>query len=408
MALFRWRSEPNSIYDCCRLLCGLQFFLGCSGIRSRFGKYTCDWISLMYTPVAMICIVGVLLITAYVKFQDPYFVEMDSLIKSIIVLELGMSLFMYLVTGVSMMARTSTHLQLYRSINELDGILIRKFHCNMNYKTLVKRHVIFIMFTNLIDLAIIILGASRATNLKDLAVNIMAALAYSFVTGGPHLNFYIQMNFAKILAIRFRLLQKLLKSQWKIRSPHELDESRHVERLQLLIDLVQRYHDCISLTNRVFSMSMVIIMLHDFTLTTSELYLIFGGLTGSGSSALIYFVLLGLVLPVYKMTVGPMYSEKSITEGDECFKIIQDLDFHYPGNKQIRQMVSDSLTWRWDNKIQFYSGSMKLNMATIAGVYLEIFNYILILIQFRMTQEMGDQIEKQKNTIQDWIGVDYM
>lgn len=41
-------------------------------------------------------------------------------------------------------------------------------------------------------------------------------------------------------------------------------------------------------------------------------------------------------------------------------------------------------------------------------VYLEIFNYILILIQFRMTQEMGDQIEKQKNTIQDWIGVDYV
>uniref|UniRef100_A0A1I8NR27 Gustatory receptor n=1 Tax=Stomoxys calcitrans TaxID=35570 RepID=A0A1I8NR27_STOCA len=381
--------SPNSIYDCCRLLCHLQFIIGCSGIRSKSReKYICDWISLGYTLLAIIAIVGILLVTAYVKFKDPYFVKMDSLIKSIIYLELGMSLFMYVVTGVSMMLQSSTHLRLYQSVHELDRILIRDFRANMNYKVLMKKQRFLLIFTNVIYNTITILGATRATNLRDLGINIMAGLAYGCVTGGPHLNFYIQMNFAEILAIRFRLLQKLL--QVKLKPAAGIDERKIEQRLQLLVDLVQKYHDCIALTNRVFSVSLVIIMLHDFTLTTSELYLIFGGLTGAGSRALIYFVLLGLVLPIYKMTVGPVYSENAIAEGDKCFKIIQDLDFHYPGNKVIRQMVATSLTWRWDNHIQFTCGSMKLNMETIVGVYLEIFNYILILIQFRMTQEMGD------------------
>lgn len=55
-------------------------------------------------------------------------------------------------------------------------------------------------------------------------------------------------------------------------------------------------------------------------------------------------------------------------QGDKCFKIIKDLDFQYPGNREIREMVAVSLTWRWDNHIQFTCGSMKLNMETIAGV----------------------------------------
>ncbi|XP_073844860.1 gustatory receptor 57a [Musca autumnalis] len=401
--LHRFRKKPQTIYDCCRLLCQLQFILGCSGVRSRANKYVCDWISLSYTALAVGTILATLAVTAYVKFQDPYLVEMDSLIKSIIYLELGMSLFMYVTTSTTMVAQAETHLQLYKRINELDQVLIREFGCHMNYKVLIKKHLQLLCFTSIIYCVILVLGITRASDWKNILLNLLAAVAYSCITGGPTLNFYIQMNFAEILGIRFRLLQKLLQAKTS-----NMDECRIVERFQQLIDLVQQYHDCIRITNQIFSKSLIIIMLHDFTLTTSELYLIFGGLTSSGSNALIYFVLLGLVLPIYKMSVAPLYSENAIKEENKCFKIIQDLDFYYKHNRKIREMVGVSLTWRWDNKIEFTSGSMALNMETIAGVYLEIFNYILILIQFRMTQEMGDQIEKQKNTIQDWIGVDYV
>ncbi|XP_061389929.1 putative gustatory receptor 57a [Musca vetustissima] len=390
--LHRVWKKPQNIYDCCRLLCQIQFILGCSGIRSSggSGKYVCDWISLSYTALAVSCTLATLGLTAYVKFQDPYLVEMDSLIKSIIYLELSMSLFMY-ITTTTMVAEAKTHLQLYKRINDLDLLLIREFGCNMNYKVLIMKHLQLLGFTTAIYLIIIVLGITRATDWRNMILNLLSALAYICITGGPTLNFFIQMNFAEVLGIRFRLLQKLLKSK-----PPNIEEGKLVEHFQKLIDLVEKYHDCIRMTNQIFSKSLIIIMLHDFTLTTSELYLIFGGLTGSGSNALIYFVLLGLVLPIYKMTVGPVYSENAIKE---------DLDFHYRSCNKIRDMVAICLTWRWDNKIPFTSGSMPLNMETIAGVYVEIFNYILILIQFRMTQEMGDQIEKQKNTIQDWIGL---
>lgn len=313
MSIFgRLWKRPQSIYDCCRLLCHIQFFLGCSGIRSYSDVYLCDWMSLTYTFVAVVSNVSALLVTAYVKFQDPYFVDMDSLIKSIIYLELGMSLLMYVVTTTTMVARVRTHLDLYKRLNDLDRVLVLEFGCDMNYGVLIQKHLLFLLFTTTIFVTIIALGVSRATHLQDLVINLLAGLAYSFVSGGPHLNFYIQMSLAEVLTVRFRLLQKLLMV--KIPGGSVAEETRRRHRLQKLIDLVQQYHDCIRLTNRIYSRSLVTIMLHDFTLTTSELYLIFGGLTGSGSSVLIYFVLLGLVLPIYKMSVGPWYSENSITE----------------------------------------------------------------------------------------------
>lgn len=307
--LRRFWKKTQSIYDCCRLLCQIQFVLGCSGIRSRSDKYVCDWLSLSYTALAVGCVLSTLGLAAFVKFQDPYLVEMDSLIKSIIYLELGMSLFMYVTTATTMVAEAKTHLKLYKQINDLDLVLIREFGCKMNYKALVKKNLQLLGFTASIYIIIIALGISRAKDLRNIVLNLLSALAYICITGGPNLNFYIQMNFAEIVAIRFRLLQKLLQAK-----PPRLEEAKLVERFQKLIDLVEQYHDCIHLTNQIFAKSLIIIMLHDFTLTTSELYLIFGGLTSSGSSALIYFVLLGLVLPIYKMTVGPVYSENAIKE----------------------------------------------------------------------------------------------
>lgn len=33
-----------------------------------------------------------------------------------------------------------------------------------------------------------------------------------------------------------------------------------------------------------------------------------------------------------------------------------------------------------------------------------VFNYLLVLIQFAMTQKLGEQVEEQKIALQEWIG----
>lgn len=34
-----------------------------------------------------------------------------------------------------------------------------------------------------------------------------------------------------------------------------------------------------------------------------------------------------------------------------------------------------------------------------------VFNYLLVLIQFAMTQKLGEQVEQQKIALQEWIGI---
>ncbi|XP_065369131.1 putative gustatory receptor 57a [Calliphora vicina] len=406
--LRRFFSNPNTIYDCCKVLCLILFCLGCSGFTKQRDRFNYSRKSLLFTWMAVCWFVGSLMGCIYVKLQDPQVENLDSLIKSIIYLEIGMSTFMYLTTVISMLFNMDTNMQLYARIQHLDEKLLKQFPCKLNYEKLMRKHVLLLFSVAIIYITVVVAAVSQASHGQEFVVNLLAGLAYTAVTGGPHLNCYAQMNMAEILSIRFRLLQKLLSKQ-VVCSPR-LSISQQVECLRGLISLVQEYHNCIRKINKVYAVCLASTLLHDFTLTTSEFYLIFGGSSKNTQreNSLIWYVAVCMILPLYKMTIAPIYCGKAVHEGQKCFKIVMDTEWWFPCNSAVRQMVSSCLLWRKDNIIEFLCGTMIFNKQIIAVVYSQIFNYLLILIQFRMTQEMGDQIEKQKNTIQEWIGVDYV
>ncbi|KNC31149.1 putative gustatory receptor 57a [Lucilia cuprina] len=406
--LRRFFSYPNTIYDCCKVFCFILFSLGCSGFTKHGDRFQYNRKSLFITWLAVCWYLGSLMGCMYVKLQDPQVENLDSLIKSIIYLEIGMSTFMYLTTVISMLSNMDANLQLYARIQYLDEKLLKEFPCKLNYEKLMRKHVLLLFSVAVIYMTVIVLAVSRASHGQEFVVNLLAGLAYTAVTGGPHMNCYAQMNMAEILSIRFRLLQKLLSKHVVCFS--RLSVPQQVDCLRSLISLVQEYHVCIRHINKVYAVCLASTLLHDFTLTTSEFYLIFGGSSKNTQreNTLIWYVAVCMILPLYKMTIAPIYCDKAIREGKKCLKIIMDTECWFPRNTDVRQMVSLCLMWRKDNTIEFFCGTMIFNKQIIAVVYSQIFNYLLILIQFRMTQEMGDQIEKQKNTIQEWIGVDYV
>lgn len=305
----------NTIYDCCTVLCHIQFFLGCSGIiKHNHHNYKSNRKSLLYTWLAVISFTVGLTGTMFIKLQDPSVYKLDSLIKSIIYLEVAMSVFMYLVTVLTMLSNITTHLELYRHLHDLDTKLVKKFSCKLNYEKLIKKHIVLVTSVAIIYITVIVAAVSQASHGQEFIVNLVAGLAYTAVTGGPHLNGYAQMNMAEILSIRFRLLQKLLRR--KVICSSKLTAKQQIENLRCLIDMVQEYHNCIRSINKVFSFGLVTTMLHDFTLTTSELYLIFGGSAAGNpaASSLIFYVAICMLLPLYKMTIAPIYCDKAIKE----------------------------------------------------------------------------------------------
>ncbi|KAM7345098.1 gustatory receptor 57a [Cochliomyia hominivorax] len=405
--LKRLFSNPITIYDCCKVLCLILFCLGCSGFTKQQDQFKCNRKTIFFTWLAVIWYVGSLIGCAYLKLQDPQVKNLDSLIKSIIYLEIGMSTFMYLTTVISMLANMDTNLQLYGRIQYLDERLSKKFSCKLHNEKLMKKHVLLLFSVAVLYITVIVAAVSRASHGQEFVVNLMGALAYTAVTGGPHLNCYAQMNMAEILSIRFRLLKKLLTKQ--IICASGLSKNQQVECFHSLITFVQEYHNCIRQINKVYAICLASTSLHDFTLTTSEFYVILGGSSNNTAreSALLWYVALCMILPLYKMTIGPIYCDKTIREGKKCFKLIMDIECWFPRKKSIRRIISTCSMWLKDNENEFFCGTMIYNKQIIAVVYSQIFNYLLILIQFRMTQEMGNQIEKQKNTIQEWIGADY-
>lgn len=248
----------------------------------------------------------------YVKFQNTQVENLDSLIKSIIYLEMVVCIFMYLTTVVNMYTNMNKNLKLYATIQNLDEKLLKEFSCRLNYSNL-KRKLFFNLAVFIaVYITIITAAVSQATTGLDFLLNLLAGLAYTAVTGGPHLNCYAQMNMAELLCIRFRLLQKLLTKE--VVCSAKLSKSQQLGFLRSLISFVQEYHNCIRQINDVYSVSLATTMLHDFTLTTSEFYLKLGSKKAPRENVLICLLTACMILPLYKMTAAPFYCDKSERE----------------------------------------------------------------------------------------------
>ncbi|XP_037941885.1 putative gustatory receptor 57a [Teleopsis dalmanni] len=239
----------------------------------------------------------------------------------------------------------------------------------------------------------------------------MGAMCYCLITGSINFNGYAHMNLAEIIKIRCRLLQKILNKEF---IDYKFSESNLRElRLQRAVEIWKELQQIIREINRVYTLSLLFTLAHDFMLTTSELYMVFGRtIAGQNTSYyLLSYVVMVMLPPLYKMIMAPIYCEETIKESTKCVRLIEQLNSWYPKSVKIRNLVEALMMWRLDNNVEFNCGfNLTIRRTIITTVTSVVFNYLLILIQFRMTQDMGDNMEQQKNLLREWAnqGPDFL
>ncbi|KAH8291140.1 hypothetical protein KR054_008968 [Drosophila jambulina] len=420
MAVLHFFREPETVYDCASFICGLQFMMGCSGFSGRGSQFRISrWrriYSLMVTALALLGLHGSLSVLLAAEDVREQLKHADKLVLSIAVQELVLSTLVFVVSVASLQLAARRHLEIYKRLAALDLKLMRDFGANLNYRKMLRKNIVILALVSALYLVAINSAAFQVGSGHRVPF-LISAFCYAIVTGGPHFTGYVHMTLAELLGIRFRLLQQMLDPRFlEWRFPQK--QVREV-RIRQVVAMVQELLYLVQEINAVYALSLWSAMAHDLAMSTSELYILFGqsvGIVGGagqqeedeeqGSSyRLLGYVALCMATPLYKLLIAPFYCDRTIREAQRCLRLIEQLDNWFPENASLRPLVESLMSWRRQARIQFTSGlDVVLNRRVIALFTSILVNYLLILIQFAMTQKMGEQIEQQKVALQDWIG----
>ncbi|XP_017025096.2 putative gustatory receptor 57a [Drosophila kikkawai] len=423
MAVLYFFREPETVYDCASFICGLQFMMGCSGFSGRGSQFRISrWrriYSLVVTVLTLLGLFGSLSVLLAADDVQEQLKHADKLVLSIAVQELALSTLVFVATVASLQLAARRHLGIYKRLAALDLKLMRDFGANLNYRKMLKKNIVILALVSVLYL-VAINSAAIQVGSSHRVLFLISVFCYAIVTGGPHFTGYVHMNLAELLGIRFRLLQQLLHPEFlEWRFPQK--QLREV-RIRQMVVMVQELLYLVQEINAVYALSLWSAIAHDLAMTTSELYILFGmsvGIGGGGADQqeeeeeeeqginyrMLGYVALCMATPLYKLLIAPFYCDRTIREAQRCLRLVEQLDNWFPKIASLRPLVESLMCWRRQARIQFTSGlDVVLNRRVIALFTSILVNYLLILIQFAMTQKMGEQIEQQKVALQDWIG----
>ncbi|XP_062127656.1 putative gustatory receptor 57a [Drosophila sulfurigaster albostrigata] len=412
MVAVRW--EPGSLHESVSLTTMGQFVVCCSGFFPRGGEFVINkWTRLYSVCCASLAVLGLCGCLYAIGLNDELrsrVLQLDKLVLSIMGMELVISSLVFILTVLSLQLGARQHLGIYERLAEIDRRLMRDFGANLNYRKLSRKNIIVLSVVGVLYISAVNTALARGAAGHQLEVVVPAALCYILITSGPHLTGYVHMSLTELLSIRFRLLQQILQPQFLYK---RFGKGPLVERrLRSLVDIVKELHYIILQINEVYNVSLWSAMAHDFTLSTSELYIIFARSDNSSNDAggvslmLLGFLCVCMLVPFYKMLIAPVYCSRSVDEGRRCLRLLEQLDDWFPHSAPAKQLVEAMMRWRWQFKVEFTSGtSITLNKTVITLFASIVCNYLLVLIQFAMTQKLGEQVEQQKVALQEWIGI---
>ncbi|KAH8369722.1 hypothetical protein KR093_000684 [Drosophila rubida] len=406
--------EPRSLHECVALTSVGQFVVCCSGFFQRGDHFVINkWTrlySLCCASLAVLSLGGCLYALVQNEELCSRVLQLDKLVLSIMGLELVISSLVFMLTVLSLQLGAQRHLDIYERLAEVDRQLMRDFGAKLNYRKLGRKNIVVLSIVAVLYFGAVNTALARGAEGHQLGIVVPAALCYILITSGPHLTGYVHMSLTELLSIRFRLLQRILQPQflYKRFGRGPLCE----RRVRSLVEMVKELHYIIQEINDVYNLSLWSAMAHDFTLSTSELYIIFARSdNSSNSSAGVSMVLLGflcvcMLVPFYKMLIAPVYCSRSVDEGRRCLRLLEQLDDWFPGSRPVKQLVEAMMRWRLQFQVEFTSGtSITLNKTVITLFASIVCNYLLVLIQFAMTQKLGEEVEQQKVALQEWIGI---
>ena len=317
------KSKPvkylKNIYECLAILSTIQFVFGTLSFRKVRMKFVTSALTTIYTQTIQIIAIAGIIIGIYWKISSPehstILRQISPLVLFIGAMEIVVSMISFLITTTSLHIYRRQHIQLLDRLDAVDRQLISEFNVNMNYHKMVRKNVgvvtILMSYYILSTMSLLIqLAENDYLNMLNIAI------WYTIITVGPHSCSYGHMNSADLIRIRFRLLQKLMKPEFLLK--RYADSRIRTSKLKCLVGVYKELFGIIEMLNLVYGPSLLSILLHDFTLTTSEFYILLWK-TADSDSNVILAVLFFMISPVYKIVCSPLYTHFSIVEVSIAF-----------------------------------------------------------------------------------------
>lgn len=272
--------------------------------------------TILYTITLPSAIWLALLLSVYQLFNDPIQRErietMDHRKLTICALELLMTPLNHILVMFLMLRKVCDHIALYDRLEALDQQLIMEFGVNLNYHKLVHRNLI-----KAVILPVVHYSAVTWTTVQEVPDRVAQACVFVFLyllsISGPNWTSYLHAGFAEMLRIRFRLLKKFLNPDFLLAN---FPEPRICEAcLQCLVSMVRSFHEIIDAINDVYRAALAAVLLHDFTLVTDILNMLFGHSIGKSVDGIFFtYGVMWLIVPLHKFISTLIYCSRAIVE----------------------------------------------------------------------------------------------
>lgn len=298
----------NNFLECINSLNEVQFFFSVNCIRKTGLKYKSTRLSRLWNVFWMISAISLMFGGIGMKLSmSRHRRELSPILILVGFMELSLVCMTTLANCLSMMVYSDDQIDLINKIERMDQILKRQFDCQMNYEKLRRKNLRVIRFFGVYYC--IACGCSLIPLVEDdYVLVIISTLCYVYLAMGSFVGGYAHTNYAEIFQKRFRMICKLLNSDYLMaKFPDVIERNNKINTLlQMHKDLFKRI-ECI---NKVFGVYLNTALLHAFIQIVGNLYIIIA--IDNESKPLLFIGL--LFPPVHGMIAIPMISAATMEE----------------------------------------------------------------------------------------------
>ncbi|XP_055844376.1 putative gustatory receptor 47b [Episyrphus balteatus] len=380
------RSSRKRFFQCFRSILNPFFFTGCLSFRlnDQHKLEISFWTIVLTYFYRLIGLGSFITGWTYKVYSHQYsktILELSPLLQLLGILELAASILAYINVSISMEFNKQMHAELFNKAYELDKVFIEKFDVSFNYGKEIRRNILntrFLMLFCGVYCPICFISMD-----PDWYVVLMA-FGYAMCTLGPLSSSVTHINLMNFLRIRFELFGSVFQKYFSVDLNENKEKQRH---FVLLINHYRKYCELIHVVNSVYGHAAVVNYLHDFTQTSSIVFVLCHKALESETSGVVYIVLFMYVFPrMFKIVYMAFCARKTILELRSCLQIIGTYDDHCT-SKNAKDTIDELIMWSKLNRFQFNVGSaLELNFGLVYEFFLGIGNYILILIQLKFQE----------------------
>ncbi|XP_037044662.1 putative gustatory receptor 2a [Bradysia coprophila] len=362
-----------------------------------------------YSIVSMIVYINVLTLAVYVlrteqttKNVQP--VESEKRLSNsylmilIVIFELVFNNVAILVIVLFSHIKQNSQIRFLQKLYDIDLVIMDELKMDINYQRLrgmcYSAYIaIFIYFA---ALNCYLFYKLHAFNSLTPGVAFMATL-YQFQQSATAITTWTYVNYVTLVWNRFILIRKRQEDLSKEKKMLLKTGVKYTENVSLLSTLLMSYKElcsCIDVLNNLSGSILILMIAHDFTLTTSQVYLISWIIMdnyGEDKFELAFAVFLWMFPNLVKMGLTTFFTD--ITVDEVCNNAKACSYTLNKGNKNsededVRCMLDSFDLWLLHHKIEFSANNFfKIDLNLLYAVIGALTSYVLILIQFKQQEE---------------------